>query len=65
MSPYLEDVNLRANSFEEGENDMNQEGNSFEDPITLILSPIGFELGGKSQGWVTCLIIKEEGNLIL
>ena len=55
LSPYLDDVNLRANSFEAGENDMDQDdvgqedmdqrANSFEErPITLTLSPIGFGL---------------------
>jgi hypothetical protein len=39
----LHDVDLRSNSFKDGENDVNQEGNSFEEPITLILSQIGFD----------------------
>ena len=58
LSPYLDDVNLRANSFEEGENDVNQEANSFEDleePITLVLSPIGFGIEDKNAEFKTCI----------
>ncbi|XP_056694997.1 uncharacterized protein [Spinacia oleracea] len=41
LSPYLDDVNLRAISFEEGDNDVNVKENSFEEPITLLLNPMG------------------------
>lgn len=54
LSPYLDDVNLRANSFKEGENDVNAKGNSFEEPITLLLNPMGFDVD-KKQAWVTRL----------
>ena len=39
---------------------MDQEGNSFEEPIILVLRPIGFELGVKNQEWLTCAAIEEE-----
>ena len=40
--------------------DVDQEGNSFEEPIILVLRPIGFELGVKNQEWLTCAAIEEE-----
>ena len=66
LSPYLDDVNLRANSFEARENDMDQDdvgqedmdqrANSFEErPITLTLSPIGFGLEERPMEIKTCI----------
>ena len=36
LSLYLDDVNLRTNSFEEGENDVNSKRTSSNQPIILL-----------------------------
>ena len=54
LSPYLDDVNLRSNSFEEGENDVNSKEISIDQPINLLLNVMGFKIE-KRQAWVTNL----------
>ncbi|KAJ9536696.1 hypothetical protein OSB04_un000081 [Centaurea solstitialis] len=54
LSPYLDDTNLRANSLKEGGNDVKSEENSFEEPVTLLINPMGFDLD-KRNAWVTNL----------
>ena len=52
LSPYYDDENLRANSFQEGENDENLTSLIEDKPITLLLNPMGLDTN-KRQPWVT------------
>ena len=69
LSPYYDDVNLRANSFQEGENDVNLSDKSVDEPMPMLLDePIGLMLNpmcldaDRRQTWVTMVCWAEAEN---
>ena len=61
LSPYYDDVNLRANSFQEGENDVNLSDKSVNEPIGLMINPMDLD-ADRRQTWVTMVSWTEAEN---
>ena len=60
LSPYYDDENLRANSFEEGENVVDPNASSKHDPISLLMEHMGFILMTYKNAFVSCITWLEE-----